>query len=115
MSLTPSGATTGSVSLDAGGQLHIHGSTSATIDILSAGVLGINLPLGCRTSTPVQFPLNFDGPVSSLGDGHLTFTGTTTFPSLTGCGLLSPLLSPLFSGAGNTYSFTMAPPAPAPW
>ena len=115
VSLTPSGATSGSVSLDANGQLHIHGATAATVDIVSAGDLGINIPLGCQTSTPVQFPLNFDGPVSSLGDGGLTFSGTTTFPSLTGCGLLSPLLSLLFSGAGNTSSFTVAPPAPVAW
>ena len=61
--------------------------------------------------TPVEFPINFDGPVSSLGNGNLTFTGTTTFPQLKGCGV-SAILSAVMSGPGQTYSFTVAPPAP---
>ena len=98
--------------MDDAGQLHIHGQAKATINIVSAGELGIHIPLGCRTSSPVTFPLNFDGPVSGLGAGAVTFSGTTTFPSLTGCGIIGPALSLLFSGGGNTYTFTVSPPAP---
>jgi len=101
-----------SVNLDNAGQLHVHGTASATIGIEAAGELGINIPIGCKTSAPVQFPLHFDGPVSALGAGGLKFSGTTTFPSLTGCGLWGPTLGLLFSGPNNTYAFTVAPPAP---
>ena len=104
--------TTGSIDVDDAGQLHIHGAAKATITIVNAGEFGINIPIGCRTSSPVSFPLNFDGPVSALGAGAVTFSGTTTFPSLTGCGLYGPVLSLLFSGGGNTYTFNVSPPAP---
>jgi hypothetical protein len=59
----------------------------------------------------VQFPIVFDGPVSSLGNGGLVFTGTTTFPQIKGCAI-SAILSALMSGSGQTYSFAVAPPAP---
>ncbi|MDE2402237.1 MAG: hypothetical protein KGL90_11290 [Burkholderiales bacterium] len=106
--IAPVGATTGTASLDNDGQLHVHGTAYANITVTS--VLGI--PFGeCKTVTPVAFPLNFDGPISSLGNGGLTFAGTTTFPQIKGC-IISAILSSLMSGPGQTYSFTVSPPAP---
>lgn len=108
LKIAPVGATTGTVALDNNGQLKIRGTAYADITITS--LLGI--PFGeCKTSRPVEFPLNFDGPVSSLGNGQLTFTGTTTFPMIKGC-FISAILSAFMSGSGQTYSFTVAPPAP---
>lgn len=106
---------TGTVRVDDAGRLHIAGNATATITINSAGEFGIHIPIGCRTSSPVNFGLNYSGPVSSLGNGALRFTGTTTFPSLTGCGLYGPALSLLFSGGGNTFDFTVRPQAPRAW
>lgn len=111
LKITPVGPTTGTSSVDNDGQLHVHGSAKADITVTS--VLGI--PFGnCKTVTPVDFPLNFDGPVSALGNGGLTFTGTTTFPQLKGC-FISGILTALMSGTGQGYSFSVAPPAPVKW
>lgn len=108
MKITPVGEATGTVSLDNDGQLHVHGLVKADITITSLS----GLPIGaCKTVTPVEFPINFDGPVSSLGNGNLTFSGTTTFPQLKGCGV-SAILTAVMSGPGQTYSFTVKPPAP---
>lgn len=108
LKITPVGTTTGDVLLDNNGQLTVTGTAYADITVTS--VLGI--PFGeCKTVTPVVFPLNFKGPVSSLGNGGLTFTGTTTFPQIKGCGI-SAILSAMMSGAGQTFTFTVSPPAP---
>ncbi|TAL26747.1 MAG: Triacylglycerol lipase [Aquabacterium sp.] len=115
LSVVPTADATGTATLDNAGMLHVHGLQSANLKIQTVGSLGINIPTGCTTSKPVDFPINFDGPVSSLGNGNLTFAGTTTFPSLTGCGLYGPLLSTLMSGSGQTYSFTVKPPAAKSW
>ncbi len=107
MKITPSGATTGTASLDNAGKLHVHGTAYADISITSVS----GIPVGeCKTVTPVAFPLNFDGPVSALGSG-LNFSGTTTFPLVKGC-FISAILSAMMSGSGQTYSFTVNPPAP---
>ncbi len=105
----------GTVSLDNGGQLHIHGTASANITLTSAGEGSLQIGFGCQTSAPVQFPLNFDGPVSALGSGALSFSGTTTIPQLTGCSIWSGLFSALMSGPGQTFTFTVKPPAPVAW
>ncbi|MDI1261293.1 lipase family protein [Aquabacterium sp.] len=108
MKITPVGDATGTVSLDNDGQLHVHGLVKADITITSLS----GLPIGsCKTVTPVEFPINFDGPISSLGNGNLNFSGTTTFPQLKGCGV-SAILTAVMSGPGQTYSFTVKPPAP---
>ncbi len=118
--LVQTGAATGTASLDDSGNLHISGSAQETLQMKSIGLFGLNIPLGsCQTSIPVTFPLSFDGPVSSLGDGQLKFSGSTTFPPLAKCGLFgvlpavfTPLLNLLFAGPGNNYTFTLSPPAP---
>lgn len=106
----------GTAVLDKQGQLHVHGSTTVDITIVSVGESVLQLPTACKTATPVTLPLDFDGPVSSLGNGNLTLTGTATFPQLTGCGgFYGPLLSAFFSGTGQKYAFTVSPPAPVKW
>lgn len=106
--ITQVGAPSGTVSLDTAGQLHVHGSTSVNITITSLDGIGVG---SCTTETPVVLPLNFDGPVSALGSGGLTFKGTTTFPKIKGC-LTSSIITSLMSGPGQGYTFTVAPPAP---
>jgi len=104
---------TGSASLDTGGNLHISGSVRETVQLPSVSFLGFNLvSSSCQTSTPVTFPLTFNGPVSSLGDGQLTFSGTVTMPTLRNCGALTGILNALFPGPGNSFTFALSPPAP---
>ena len=108
LKISPVGDATGTVTLDNAGQLHVHGKAYADITVTSVS----GIPVGtCKTVTPVEFPIDFDGPVSSLGNGGLTFGGTTTFPQIKGC-IISAILSSLMSGSGQTYSFNVAPPAP---
>jgi hypothetical protein len=113
--IVPTKAATGSVSLDTSGNLHISGTATANIELKSVALGILTLGTGCITSSPVNFPLSFNGPVSSLGDGQLSFSGTTNFPSLTGCGLYNAPLSLLFSTNNNGFTFTVAPPAPTSW
>jgi len=108
LKIAPAGDTTGSVSVDNAGMLKIRGTSP--VDITVTSVLGI--PFGeCKTIKPVQFPLTFDGPVSSLGNGALNFSGATSFPLIKGC-FISAILSGLMTGSGQTYSLTVSPPAP---
>lgn len=108
LSVKPVGQTTGTVELNNAGMLKIRGMAYADITITS--VFGI--PFGeCKTSKPVEFPINFDGPVSALGSGNLTFSGTTSFPMIKGC-FISAILSTMMSGSGQTYTFTVSPKAP---
>ncbi len=115
LAVTPVGATTGTATLDNNGLLHVHGKSLVTIKVVSAGESVLQIPFGCQTATPVSLGIDFDGPVSSLGNGNLTFAGITTFPSMTGCGVFSSLFTTLMSGPGQTYSFTVKPPAPTTW
>jgi len=115
LEVTPAGPLSGTASLDTAGQLHVHGNAYVNINVVSAGVGPIQIPFGCKLSSPANFPIHFDGPVSSLGNGKLTFTGTTTFAPMTGCGVWTGLFTTLMSGAGQTYSFTASPPAPIAW
>jgi hypothetical protein len=115
MMVTEAAPTTGSASLDTDGLLHVHGMASVNIQIVSAGVSVLQLPVGCRTSAPVLMPIDYDGPLSALGNGNLVFNGTTTFPPMTDCGLYTSLFTALMSGPGQTYSISVKPPAPTTW
>ncbi len=106
--ITQVGDLAGSVTLDNGGQLHIHGQAKVNISITSLNGIKVG---SCTTETPVGLPLDFDGPVSAMGSGGLVFTGTTTFPKIKGC-LTSSIISSLMSGPGQAYKFTVTPPAP---
>lgn len=115
LQVEPVGRTSGSVALDNEGRLSVDALSRTDIFVRSAGFGWLQIPFGCRTSSPVDFPINFNGPVSSLGDGNLIFTGTTSFPSMTGCGLFNALFTTLMSGPGQQYSFTVKPQAPTLW
>lgn len=115
MKVTEAAPTTGTATLDSNGLLHVHGTAAINIEIVSAGVSILQLPVGCKTSAPVVLPIDFDGPISSLGNGNLVFNGSTTFPAMTGCGLYTPLFTSLMSGPGQTFSFSVKPPAPTTW
>ena len=107
LQVTSAGDITGTVDLDDKGILHVHGKAPVNINITSL----VYIPFGaCKTITPIDFPLDFDGPISALGGG-MNFSGTVTFPKITGCAIQGTL-STFFSGSGNTYSFTLSPPAP---
>ena len=115
LQVIPTAPTTGTASLDNSGQLHVHGNATVNIKVVSAGESVLQIPFGCQTSTPVNLPIHFDGPVSALGGGNLNFNGTTTFPPMKDCGVFNSLFTSLMSGSGQTYAFTVRPPAPTAW
>jgi hypothetical protein len=106
--VTPLGPVTGSNSLDNAGVLHIKATVPTDITVTS--VWGV--PFGaCKTVSPVIFPITFDGPLASLGNGNLKFGGTVDFPQIKGC-IISAIISGLMSGKGQGFEFVVAPPAP---
>src|SRR5215217_4369111 len=97
-----------------GGTTRIDGQSAFVINIrrLSSPLLPLNLVGGsCRTSAPVVLPLHYEGPPDFVNG--FKFTGVTTIPSLTGCGLATPLLNLLMAGPNNPFSISIAPPPPA--
>ncbi|HAG94285.1 MAG: Triacylglycerol lipase [Pseudomonadales bacterium] len=112
LTIDPTLPTSGYVELDTSGDLHIDGNAYTTVKVNSAGVGWIQIPFGCRTKEPAEFPITFDGPISDLGGGNITFSGTTTFSSMTGCGLFNGLFTVLMSGPGQQYRFNVSPPEP---
>jgi pimeloyl-ACP methyl ester carboxylesterase len=116
LKIVPVGSMTGTASLDSKGILHINGHVYADIYLKQVGEWGVGIPFSLKTKTPVDFPIVFDGPVSSLGDGSLTFTGTTTFPDMVENGIIiNALFTSLMSGPGQEFTFTVTPPAPIKW
>jgi hypothetical protein len=115
LKVVPVAPVTGTASLDDMGTLRVTGSTAVDIYVVSAGESILQLPFGCKTETPVLLPINFQGPVSSLGNGNLSFTGTTTFPPMKECGVFNSLFTTLMSGPGQTFTFSAKPPAPVVW
>src|SRR5690554_689555 len=115
ITVAPAERTQGTVSLDHQGILQVQGTAHTYIKVNSAGLGLLQIPFGCQTERSVAFPINFEGPVSALGSGDLTFNGTTSFPPMKNCGLFNSLFTVLMSGAGQSYSFNVTPPAPTRW
>lgn len=115
ITVAPAERTQGTVSLDHQGILQVQGTAHTYIKVNSAGLGLLQIPFGCQTERSVAFPINFEGPVSALGSGGLTFTGTTSFPPMKNCGLFNSLFTVLMSGPGQKYSFNVTPPAPTRW
>jgi len=116
LTIAPAAPMDGTASLDKDGILHVHGNMPVNLYITQVGAIGIDVPFKLHTVEPINFPIDFDGPVSSLGDGSLTFSGTTTFPKLTGNGIaINTLFTSLMSGPGQEYTFTVTPPEPKTW
>lgn len=106
----------GSITIGTDGNVTVKATSASTIYIrrLSSPYLPLNLVNSrtCRTSQPVELPLSATVPFAQLGQG-ISFSGTTTLPSLTGCGLTTPLLNLLMSGPGNPFQIQLAPPTNA--
>ena len=112
LELVEAGPSTAKVVL--GGTTTIDGQSAFVINIrrLSSPLLPLNLVGGsCRTSAPVVLPLHYKGPPDFVNG--FKFTGVTTIPSLTGCGLATPLLNLLMAGPNNPFNITIAPPPSA--
>src|SRR5690606_23574938 len=108
MLIEPVNKVQGKVSLSEEGILRIADATQS-VNITVQSVWGI--PFGqCKTEKPVDFPLNFEGPISALGAGQIVFQGSTSFPMIKGC-IISAIVSAFMTGPGQQYTFQLKPPA----
>jgi hypothetical protein len=103
--------TSGTLSLNPDGTVTTDVTVKSDLRIrrLSLGLLSIPPGANCHTSSPVQLPLHFHGPLDLAGG--FTFNGTYVIPKLTGCGLLTPTLNLLMAGPNNPFTLTLKPPA----
>jgi hypothetical protein len=104
--MVPVGQTTANVNL-AGNK--IVSKTTFTLQVIrvsSDWVPQLNLvPAGCTTSKPSVATLENTTPIDIFKG--TTLAGTYEIPSFKSCGLLTPVLSLLMSGPGNTMTLTL--------
>ncbi|GAA2964768.1 fibronectin type III domain-containing protein [Actinokineospora diospyrosa] len=96
------GSTTGTLSAGA-----LSTTSNVIVKLPKVSLLGfpINANPGCQTKTPAQIPLKSKPGFDPIQGGKLS--GTYTLPALQGCGPLTPLLSGLVAGPGNTLDITL--------
>lgn len=114
LTITETGPASGTILPDpvTAGNLVISIAAKANLGVTSVGLFGLNIPTSCTTTSPLVLPLSASVGLSGLGSG-VSFTGTTTFPSLK-CGgllggILGPVLSALMSGPNNPFALKIAP------
>jgi hypothetical protein len=113
ITFTEVGHATSTITPTASGELAFKGSAKDNIGITGVGLLGLNIPVSCTTSSPVTFPLEATAPASAIATG-LTFSGTTTLPSVN-CsggllgGLFGSVITELLAGPNNPFTLTIAP------
>ena len=104
--IVPVGDLTGTIDL---GASKLSTTTRFTLQVTNVhldAAPGVNLvPSGCRTARASSLTLNNTTPVDLFKP--ITMVGTYTIPPFTHCGILTPLLSLLLSGSGNTMTLTL--------
>jgi len=104
--IVPVGDLTGTIDL---GASKLSTTTRFTLQILDVHLNAtpqINLVSStCRTITPTTLTLTNTTPVDIFNG--TTVTGSYTIPPFTRCGLLTPLLTLLLSGPGNTMTLVL--------
>jgi len=110
------GPITGKVGLANNGNLLIDATGASNLVTKSITISFFRINLGCKTSKPIQLPLEINEAANALYTGSITLNDTVTIPSFTGCGPINgPLVTSLLSGSGNKISITSEPPPPIPW
>lgn len=104
--MVPVGQTTADVDLGAG---KITSTTTFTLQVLSVRqdwLPKLNLvPAGCTTSKPSVATMVNTTPIDIFNG--TTLAGEYEIPSFKSCGLLTPVLSLLMAGPGNTMTLTL--------
>ncbi len=114
--LTLTAPLTGTVALnDSTGVLSISGSGSANMTIKSTSIGPLTIPIGCHTSSPLALALNVSSAVGEQVGSTFSTSSTVTIPSLTGCGILGPILSLFISGPSNPITLNISEPPATPF
>lgn len=104
--IVPAGPLTGTFDLTADKLSTTTRFTLEVVDVHQDQLPKINLVKpGCRTAEVTSLTLTNTTPVDLFQP--ITMVGTYTIPKFTGCGLLTPLLSLLLSGPGNTMTLDL--------
>jgi hypothetical protein len=83
-SLEASGPVSGTSTLSNSGFLTIHAGGGDTLYIKSLTVGGLPVPgVECKTSKPIELPVNIEGPVNAFATGSIELSNTFTIPSFT--------------------------------
>lgn len=102
--MVPTAPTTASVDLAAGKVLATTKFHLALLRVSADWLPSVNLVTpGCRTVAPSVATLHNTTPIDL---NQLTMSGTFGISALTGCGLTTPVLTALLSGAGNRLTLT---------
>jgi hypothetical protein len=86
------------------------GDIKETIKVTDMSVFGVPIVQAsttCLTSGLIDIPLTFNPSFTAQFGG--TVSGTYSIPSMTGCGLFTPFVSAVLSGAGNTLALALKP------
>jgi hypothetical protein len=93
--------------------IHMTGTIKENIEITRLGVLGLSVPVGCKTAEPAVFGLNSSNTAAELLRTGATSSGLTTLPAVQCSGPLGGIgglfFSALVSGPNNPYTLTIAP------
>ncbi len=103
--MAPAGPITGHVDL---ATFAVDTTASFNVKLAKLTPHGTDLNLvgdGCTTMTPIS--VRMQGVVNPATGG--TFASTYTIPQFQDCGLLTPVISALVSGPGNTFVASFAP------
>jgi hypothetical protein len=104
--IVPVGGLTGTIDLTASKLSTTTKFTLEVIDVHTDAAPRINLVKpGCRTVRASTLTLNNTTPVDLFQP--ITMVGSYAIPPFRGCGLLTPLLSLLLSGPGNTMTLNL--------
>jgi hypothetical protein len=114
--LESAGPITGTSTLSNTGIVTIKATGGATLVAKSISLFGLRINLGCRTSTPIEVPLEISEAANAIAvTGGESITDKVTIPPFTGCGFFnSSLLTLLLSGSA-TISINSAPAPPVSW
>jgi hypothetical protein len=104
--IVPVGGLTGTIDLGASKLSTTTTFTLQVVDVHQDHLPRVNLVKpGCRTAEPTTLTLNNTTPVELFQP--ITMVGAYSIPRFTGCGPLTPVLSLLLSGPGNTMTLTL--------
>jgi alpha-tubulin suppressor-like RCC1 family protein len=115
MEFTQVGSIEGSIAASTAipGDFSLSLPTRANIGFSSITIFGLKIATKCVTSEPLAFNLLATLPLEELLSTGAQFMGTTKFPTVkcegTNGSLVSSILTSLFSGPSNPYSFTIGP------
>jgi IPT/TIG domain len=117
LEFSESGSVEGSIeqSKTVPGDLALSVPSKENVSFTTIGILGLQIATKCQTTEPLSLPLLAELSAGELLATGAHFTGTTTIPPVKCEGSLASLesavLTALFSGRGNPYSLSIAPPA----